>query len=145
MPFLISQRESHFSVATRISAVGPFLPARRHASAGTSCGPMSVCLCLSVTSWCSIKSNKRINLVFGIGSFFSTSPTLYFKEIQVSTKIRVLPSGTFSLIPDLKNSPRHIERRTCYQLASRKVDAVAKFSKSGVWDKVPEVYVLLFL
>ena len=30
----------------------------------------------------------------------STTPTLCFKEIQVSTKIRVLPSGTFSYTRD---------------------------------------------
>ena len=51
------------------------LPARRCASAGTSYGPASVCLCLSVTSRGSIKKNQRINLVFGMEAF-STSPTL---------------------------------------------------------------------
>ena len=33
----------------------------------------------------------------------STSPTLCFKETRVSTRIRVLPSGTFSYAPDLEN------------------------------------------
>jgi len=42
-----------------------FLPARRYASAGTSYGPVSVCLsvCLSVTSRCSIETAKRIGMV----------------------------------------------------------------------------------
>ena len=42
------------------------LPARRYASAGTSYGPVSVCL--SVTSWCSIETDERIELVFGTGA-----------------------------------------------------------------------------
>jgi len=34
---------------------------------------------------------------------FSTCPTLCYNEIQISTKIRVLPSGTLSQTPDLEN------------------------------------------
>ena len=56
---------------------------------------MSVSVCLSVTSRCSIETDGRNNLVFGKGASFDQSYTV-FKEIQVSTKIRVLPSGTFS-------------------------------------------------
>ena len=43
-----------------------FLPVRRCASVGTSCGPVSVCLsvCLSITNRCSIKTGGRIELVF---------------------------------------------------------------------------------
>ena len=55
----------------------------------------SVCVCLSVTSRCYVKRDERINLVSDIG-LLSASPTLCFKEIQVSTKVRVLLSGTFS-------------------------------------------------
>jgi len=40
-----------------------FLPARRYARAGTSYGPVSVCL--SVTSRCSISMDGRIELVSG--------------------------------------------------------------------------------
>ena len=61
---------------------GSILPARRYASAGTSYGPVSVYVCLSV---------------------LSVYPTLCFREIQVSTKIGVLPPGTVS--------QRHIDRR----------------------------------
>ena len=45
-----------------------FLPARRHASAGTSYDPVSVSasVCLSVTSRCSIEMDGRIELVFGV-------------------------------------------------------------------------------
>jgi len=53
------------------------LPARRCASAGTSYGPASVCLCLSVTSRGSIKKNQRINLVFGMEAFFDQSYTAH--------------------------------------------------------------------
>jgi len=51
-------------------------------------------LCLSVTSWCSIEVVGRIELLFGLEASFDQFYTV-FKEIQVSTKIRVLPSGTF--------------------------------------------------
>jgi len=84
---------------------------------------LALCLCLSVTSRCSVETDGRINLVLTRG-LLSTSPTLCFTQIQVSTKIRVLPSGTFfSKLWTLKIPPRHIDRRTCYQLSSRKVDA----------------------
>jgi len=55
------------------------LPARRCASARASCGPVSVsvCLCLSVTSRCSNKRDKRINLVFGMEASFDQSYTLF--------------------------------------------------------------------
>ena len=36
------------------------------------------------------------------GGFFQPINTLCYKEILVSRKIRVLPSGTFSLTPDFK-------------------------------------------
>jgi len=67
-----------------------FLPVWCYASAGIV---MALCLCLSVTSRCSIEVVGRIELVFGVKS--STSPTLCFKEIRVSTKIKVLPSKIF--------------------------------------------------
>ena len=51
-------------------------------------------VCLSVTSRCSIKMDELVNLVLA-WRLLSTSPTLCFKEIQISTKIRVLSSGTF--------------------------------------------------
>jgi len=41
----------------------------------------------------------------------STTPTLCCKEIQVSTKIRVLVSGTFSSTPDLENFATRIDSR----------------------------------
>jgi len=63
---------------------------------------MAVCLsvCLSVTSRCSVGRDGRSNLVLARG-LLSTSPTLCFQEIQVSTKVRIglVPSGT----PDLEN------------------------------------------
>jgi len=73
-----------------------------------------MCLCLSFTSRCSVKRDERINLVFGM----EVCPTLCFKEIEVSTKIRLLPSGTLRKI-----LPWHINRRMCYQLSSRKMNA----------------------
>jgi len=83
---------------------------------GSSRGPVSVCPSqvgvllkwLDGSSW------------FVAWRLLSTSPRLCFKEIQVSAKITVLPSGTFPKLRTSKISPRHIDR-TCYQLSSRKV------------------------
>ena len=82
--------------ATMVAKRVHFLPARRYASAGISCVPVSVCLYLSVsvTSRCSIETDGRIDLVFGMMSSFDQSYAV-FKEVQVFTKIRVLPSRTF--------------------------------------------------
>jgi len=44
----------------------------------------------------------QIELVFGTEASFDQSYTM-FKEIQVSAKIRIHPSGTFSYTPDLEN------------------------------------------
>ena len=43
---------------------------------GTGYGPVSLYLCLSITSWCSVKTEKRIELVFGIGASFHLSYTV---------------------------------------------------------------------
>ena len=76
-----------------------FLNARRYASAGTSYGPVSVSLCMPQVGVLS----KRINesgWFFWHGSFL---PTLSCKEIQVPSKIKVLPSGTLLQTLDLEN------------------------------------------
>ena len=56
---------------------------------------MALCQCLSVTSRCSIKRDEWTNLVFGMVASFEQSYS-FFKEIQLSTKIKVLPTGIFS-------------------------------------------------
>jgi len=65
-----------------------FLLARRYASAGIA---MASCLCLSVSviSRCSVETDGWI--VFFACRLLSTSPTLWYKEIQLSTEIRVIP------------------------------------------------------
>ena len=75
------------------------LPARRYASAGTSYGPVSVCLSQVgvLSKWVDGSS------WFLAHRLLSTRPTPCFKEIHLSTKIRVLPSGTLSQTPDLEN------------------------------------------
>jgi len=99
-----------------------FLLARRCANAGrpTSYGPVSV----SVTNQCSIKTVKRIGL-FLARKLPSTYITLCFKEIQVPSKIRALPSGTLlqtrSGLKKFRHSISIVE--TCYRLSSKKVDA----------------------
>jgi len=55
---------------------------------------------MTSNSQCSIKRDKRINLVLA----------LCFKEIQISIKIRVLPSGSFSYTPDFRHCISIVER-----------------------------------
>jgi len=56
--------------------MSPFLAARRYASAGTSYVPVSVSVCRSVTSRCSVETDERIWLVFGMGASLDLSHTL---------------------------------------------------------------------
>ena len=54
----------------------------------------------------------------------STYPTLCYKEIHVSSKIRVLPSGIFAQNSGLRKFRHGISIvEACYKLSSRKVDA----------------------
>ena len=61
---------------------------------------LCVCLCLSVTSWSSTITAQWIQLILA-WRLPSTYPTLWFKEIWVTPKIKVLPSGTLSKMLDL--------------------------------------------
>ena len=64
---------------------------------------MSICLSvrLSITSRYCIKTSG-IELVFGMEAY-SIYPILCYKEICVSPRIRVLPSGNLSRTPDFEN------------------------------------------
>ena len=99
--------------------------ARRYASVATSHDPVSVCLCLclSVTSRCSIEMAERIELVFRMGASFHPSHTVLKKEIRVSSKIRAFPS---ELCPKLRTRKFCFAMsivETCCQLSSTTVDA----------------------
>jgi len=78
---------------------------------GTSHGPVSVCP--SVTSRFFIETDERIGLVFGMGASFDL---LWYKEIHVPSKIRVLPSGILLQILDLENFA------TSYQSSKRVIN-----------------------
>jgi len=72
-------QEPSVSSAKTDEPIAMLLPARRNASAGTSYGPVSVCLsvCLSVTSRSSIETDERIEqLVFDKGAFSDLSYTV---------------------------------------------------------------------
>jgi len=71
---------------------------------------LSVCVRLSVTSRSSIETDERIEL-FLARELPSTHPTLCSEEIRVSSKTRVLPSGTLSQTLDFKKLLRYIDRR----------------------------------
>jgi len=70
-----------------------FLPARHYASAGTSCGFVSVCVCVCLSQLGVLLLRFDESSWFLAWRLLSTSPILYFKEIKVSTEIRVLSSG----------------------------------------------------
>jgi len=57
---------------------------------------LAVALCLSVTSQCSIKTDGRVDLVFGTDASFNQSCSVI--RMQVSTKITVL----LSIFPTLR-------------------------------------------
>ena len=63
--------------------------------------PSRYCVCLSQVG-SSIETAQRIWLVFDTGASFDLSYTV-FKEIQVSTTIGVLPSGTLLQTLDLES------------------------------------------
>ena len=72
---------------------------------------LAMALCLSITSRCSIEKAERIRLVYGVGD-----PTVCNKEIQVPSKIRVLPFGTLLQTRDLENFA------TAYQSSKRDIN-----------------------
>jgi len=83
--------KTHLHILTLHSICYAFLPMQCYASLGTSYGPVSVCLCPSVTSQSPIETAERIRLVFGKGA------TLCYKKIRAAPKTRVFPSAT---LPD---------------------------------------------
>jgi len=82
-----------------------FLPSRRHASADTSYGPVSV----SVTSRRSIETAEKIGLVFGTGASFGLSDTVL--EILIPSKNKGTSFWNFTLNFGLRKF-RHLE--ACY-------------------------------
>jgi len=71
---------------------------------------LTLVLCLSVTSQCSMVRMDELICFFDMGGGLRlTSHTLCFKDIQLSTKIMVLPSGTLPKPGTGKISPRHTE------------------------------------
>ena len=71
-----------------------FLPAQRYASAGTNYGRASVCLCLCL-SQVDVLSKRSNESGWSLAwKLLSADPTLWFKEIQVSSRIGILLSGT---------------------------------------------------
>jgi len=84
------------------------MPARYMLSA---CVRLSVCLsvCLSQAGIASKRLDE--SSCFLVRRLCSTYPTLCYKDIWVSPKIRVLPAGTLSQTPDLETiSPRQVDR-----------------------------------
>ena len=88
---------------------------------GTSHGPVSACL--SVTSRCSIETDERIELVFGMRASFHTSYTVLKGNLVIS-KNKGTSLWNFVLNSGLRKFCHGISIvETCYQLSSRKVDA----------------------
>ena len=81
--------------------IKPIFTARRYTSAVFAAILLSIRP--SVTSQYCIETTGDIVLVFGTEASFHLRPTLCYKEIWVSPKIRVRPSGTLSQTLDLEN------------------------------------------
>jgi len=107
-----------------------FSPARRYASAGTSHGPVSVCLsvCLSQVGVLSKRLNE--SSWFLARELHLTYPTLCYKKIQVPSKIRVLPSGTLLQTLDLENFA------TAYRSSKQRVINLARQGGRPERDKL---------
>ena len=92
----VSSRSGVATLRTVIHLLLTYLPGRSvllPRDAGTIAIALCLSDCLSVTSRCSIETVEQIG--FFCMKAFSTYPTLCFNEVQVSAKIRLLPSGTF--------------------------------------------------
>jgi len=100
--------------------------ARRYASVATSHDPVSVCLCLclSVTSRCSIEMAERIELVFRMGASFHPSHIVLKKgNSGIFNNKGIFPS---ELCPKLRTRKFCFAMsivETCCQLSSTTVDA----------------------
>jgi len=77
-----------------------FVPARRYASVGISCRRVSVCVSVTpLTRRYCIETAAQIETICCLQLSLDlcyTQHTLCFREIRVSLKTRVLPSGTLS-------------------------------------------------
>jgi len=88
----------------------------------SSCVPVSVRLSVrsSATSRYYIETTGRIELVFGTYAFFHLYPTLHYKEIWVSPKIRKLSSETLSQTLDIEKFATQVDGivdKTCRRRA----------------------------
>jgi len=101
-----------------VGAVLPIFTARCFASA-----ILAMCLCLSVTSQCSIETAERIELVFGVWASFHPSYTV-LKENSVTSENKGTFLWNFVVNSGLRKFRHGISIvETCYRLSSRKVDA----------------------
>jgi len=99
---------------------------------GTSHGPVSVCVCPSVTSRCSTKTVERIELVFGVWASFRPSYTV-LKGYSVISKNKGTSLWNFVLNSWLGKFSHGISIvETCYQLSSRKMDAQSVINRAVV-------------
>ena len=78
---------------------------------GTSHGPVSMSVCPSVTSRCSIETAERIELVFGMWASFHPSYTVLKRNSVISKKYGHFPLKLCPKVRTWKISPRHIDRR----------------------------------
>jgi len=97
---------------------------------------LSVRLCLSVTSRCSIKKNERINLFLTWRLFFDQSYTVFQGNSGIY-KIRVIPTGTFSPTLSLDSRwstkliiPQSSDARPVYR-RDRQALSTARFCRAG--------------
>ena len=89
------------------------LPARRYASGGTTYSPVSVSLCLSVTSRSSIETTERIELIFSTTASFHLSYTVIKENSGICKNKRTSLTSLWNSDPNsgLRKLLRHMDRR----------------------------------
>jgi len=70
-----------------------------------------VCLCLSVTSQCSVKRNERSNLVLGTAAFFDQSYTVFQGKSGIY-KNKGTFLWNFALNSGLRKFRMHVDRQS---------------------------------
>ena len=98
--------------------------------------PRDAMLCLSVTSRCSIETDERIELAFGVWASFHQSCTV-LKGNSIISKNKSTSVWNFVLNSGLKKFRHGISIvETCYQLSLRKVDAQSAINWTVVGQQV---------
>jgi len=114
---LTCRGERRYDAPRKVAPMHSFLPARRYASADTSYGRVSVRVCLSQV--CVLWKRLDESGWFLAWELPSTYPTLCYKEIQASSKIRYFPEFSLELCSKLWSTVYRSSKRVIYLARKR--------------------------